>query len=189
MSNNISNKLERKIIKTIGRLNLKTGPLTNITDGGDTFSNNPHKELTRKKMSIRCSGRGNPMYGKHHTKETILKISKNRKGKRKGVKTWNTGKKMTSEYKRLLKEKRKNCISGMAKKFKLISPENEVFEIKGKLENFCKIHKLSHMSTRFYSNKGKVPPARKSGGILRNNLTGWTVIDLGYINKKFNNNE
>jgi hypothetical protein len=47
--------LEIELIKTIGRKNLRTGPLANIHDGG-TFGT--------------ASGATNGFYGKHHTKET-----------------------------------------------------------------------------------------------------------------------
>jgi hypothetical protein len=46
-------KYEMELIQLIGRLSDNTGPLFNITpggDGGDTFTNSVNKELTRKKL-------------------------------------------------------------------------------------------------------------------------------------------
>lgn len=64
--------LEIKCIKTIGRYNLQTGPLVNLTDGGEGMSN-PSQE-TRKKMSINTKGKNNPNYGKKASKEKIEKM-------------------------------------------------------------------------------------------------------------------
>jgi len=52
--------LEIKMIATIGRYDKKLGPLCNHTDGGtggDTFTNNPNKEITRKRLSESSTGR------------------------------------------------------------------------------------------------------------------------------------
>lgn len=38
--------------------------MTDGGDGGDTFSNNPNKELIRKKLSLATKGKRNPNYGK-----------------------------------------------------------------------------------------------------------------------------
>ncbi len=71
--------LERKIIKTIGRIDLNTGILTNLTDGGEGLSGaisrlkgrtyeeihgeNKAKQL-KDERSERFKGDKNPMYGK-----------------------------------------------------------------------------------------------------------------------------
>lgn len=44
--------------------------------GGDTFTNNPNKELTRKLKSINSSGSRNPMYGKPKTQKMIDSVKK-----------------------------------------------------------------------------------------------------------------
>ena len=65
-------EVEQKTITSIGRLCDGTGPLTNLTiggDGGDTFTNNPNKELIRDKCKT--------MLGKKHSEATLALIKKN----------------------------------------------------------------------------------------------------------------
>lgn len=82
--------IETSIIKKIGRRDLKLGPLTNLTDGGDGRTNiivsdetkrkisetnksqnlhNKHTELTKKLLKKINQGENNPFYGKNHTNE------------------------------------------------------------------------------------------------------------------------
>jgi len=82
--------IETSIIKKIGRRDLKLGPLTNLTDGGDGRTNiivsdetkrkisetkksqnlhNKHSELTKTLLKKINQGESNPFYGKHHTEE------------------------------------------------------------------------------------------------------------------------
>ena len=56
--------LEIDMIQTIGRRDLKLGPLCNLTDGGEGISGYIHKNYKP------------PMLNKHHSEETKLKISK-----------------------------------------------------------------------------------------------------------------
>ena len=59
---------EKDLIKNIGRHDLKLGPLTNLTDGGDNTNwisfNDIKKDEIRLKCKIASSGESNPMYGK-----------------------------------------------------------------------------------------------------------------------------
>lgn len=55
-------KLEIELISLIGRLDLDKGPLTNLTNGGDS-SGFKHSEETKKKASKRLSGINNHFYG------------------------------------------------------------------------------------------------------------------------------
>jgi len=56
--------LETELIKKIGRIDLGTGPLTNLTDGGEGLSGYIFTEETIKKKSKANKGERNPMYGK-----------------------------------------------------------------------------------------------------------------------------
>ena len=119
-----ANLLEAELIK-----NLKTQDDNygyNIASGGTNFK---HSEETKKKigaanhlalqgnkwseeqrkiMSEMFSGENNPFYGKHHTKESKEKISKNRKGKCTGEEHPFYGKHHTEESLQKMSENRKS---------------------------------------------------------------------------------
>jgi len=82
--------IETSIIKKIGRRDLKLGPLTNLTDGGEGRTNiivsdetknkisktkksqnlhNKHTESTKTHLRKINQGENNPMFGKHHTEQ------------------------------------------------------------------------------------------------------------------------
>ena len=67
LTNKESCELEINSIKKIGRKNLKLGPLTNLTDGGDGWTNSTHTEETKDRLREINKEENNPMYGKHHT--------------------------------------------------------------------------------------------------------------------------
>ena len=71
-------------------------------EGGNLWTNNPHKEETRKKLSL--SSRGNKSFtGKKHSNETKIKMSISAKGLKKGIK-------LTEEHKRKIGEASKGRI-------------------------------------------------------------------------------
>ena len=45
-------------------------------EGGDNITHNPNREAFIEKMSIVSSGENNPMFGKHHSEDTIEKQKK-----------------------------------------------------------------------------------------------------------------
>jgi group I intron endonuclease len=99
------------MIDVFGRIDLGTGILHNLTDGGEGPSGairsdetrkklserqkgeknhnygKTHSEETLKKLSVSKSGENNPNYGKTHSEETRIKMSEAQKGK----KWWNDG--------------------------------------------------------------------------------------------------
>lgn len=105
---------EKYFIALIGRRDLKLGPLTNLTKGGDKGSLgwNPSKETrrrmseshignkpsrkTRRKMSKSKRGEKNGFYGKTHSPEAIKKI----KAARAKQVVWSLGKKFTREHRK-----------------------------------------------------------------------------------------
>jgi hypothetical protein len=103
-----ANRLERFLIAKIGRADLKRGPLTNLTDGGEGALGHRHDKKSKNKISKgskkswdenyfnRClnhKGEKNNFHSKTHTKENRLKFSLNAK------KTF-TGKKQSDEHKK-----------------------------------------------------------------------------------------
>jgi len=74
-------ELEIKLIKEIGRVDLKTGVLVNMTDGGEGISGQVFSDEHKIKMSNSVIGVKNHFFGKHHSKKTKMKMSQIRKNK------------------------------------------------------------------------------------------------------------
>jgi len=95
-------KNEIELIELIGTKIDKSGPLSNISkggDGGDTFTNNPRKEEIREKHRLNAIGEKNNMYGLPLEKRPshIAKIN--------GV-HWNKGRVISEETRVKLAEKK-----------------------------------------------------------------------------------
>jgi hypothetical protein len=60
--------IEKYLIAFWGRKNLRLGPLTNLTDGGDTTEGYKHTQDSKKKIS-------NSLIGFRHSKQSIEKIA------------------------------------------------------------------------------------------------------------------
>ncbi len=86
---------EIELIKLIGRSDLKLGPLTNLTNGGDGTPGCIFSEKELKRRSDASKGENNPWYknpiygfkDKHHTEKTKKILSK----KCSGIEPWNKG--------------------------------------------------------------------------------------------------
>jgi len=83
-----------------------------------------HTKATKKKLSIANQGKGNPMYGKKHSKKTLRLISESKKGLHHGAGNPN------------------------AKRFLLISPEGVKYQSDGNLRQLCASLNLSHATIR-----------------------------------------
>lgn len=63
-------ELEIDLVLKHGRVDNNTGTLTNLTDGGEGFQGCVQSEESRKRQSVRMSGRGSPVYN-HEVVEFI----------------------------------------------------------------------------------------------------------------------
>jgi len=123
--------LEEDMIKTIGRIDKNTGPLTNLTDGGDGVSNVSDKTKQKLREWVRTDGYKEKirqsMLGKKLPKETVDKIkeTKIKNG------TWDSP--VGNEY--------------SAKDFVIVTPTNDVLYINN-LKKFCKNHYLKYNMMR-----------------------------------------
>jgi hypothetical protein len=64
---------EKEFISLYGRMDLKSGILCNLTDGGDGIFNCIRSDETKEKLRINKMGSKNPMFGKKQSIETIIK--------------------------------------------------------------------------------------------------------------------
>lgn len=81
LDNKSAIKIEKGLIKKIGRRDLNEGTLVNMTDGGDGRLNSNHPLSVRLKISESLKGVN---IGRTHTKETIMKMSKSQTGENNG---------------------------------------------------------------------------------------------------------
>lgn len=77
------NRKEAEFILIYGRINIKTGTLANLTDGGDGCVGMKHSKETLAKLSISAKNRKtpNPFLGKKHSENTKKLLSKMRSDK------------------------------------------------------------------------------------------------------------
>jgi hypothetical protein len=100
---------EIEFIKLYGRLDNSTGILCNLTSGGDGSVGVKVSDETKKKLSKLFSGVNNPMYGKKLSKESIEKMV----AKKKGIASWNKGKKgiYSDEILKKMSDCKKGCVA------------------------------------------------------------------------------
>jgi hypothetical protein len=105
-------KLEAYCISLYGRINISTGILRNLTDGGEGASGAKRSEEAVAKLCARMNSADHPFRGKNHSEETRRKMSENRRGSnnprwnkpvsdevREKISKANTGKKRSSDVK------------------------------------------------------------------------------------------
>lgn len=116
-------------------------------------------------------------------KERNRKISESQKGRKPSQQTKERISRTKKQNKAYVGEK-----NIKAKKWIIISPNKEIFEVYGELGKFCKQHKLLISCLKYY--EGTEVPVIKTNGyggfreksknslILRQNTTGWKLIDI-----------
>jgi len=108
--------LEIWLIWAIGRINLGSGPLTNMTDGGLGFYGQCFSGQYRERLKIVTAGKNNGMYGKIHSDETKRKISEAMKKRT----TYSfTGKSHTEEARRKMSKSNKGRVTSEETKNKM----------------------------------------------------------------------
>jgi len=104
--------LEKKLIKEYGRLDLKTGTLVNMTDGGDGVINAVITEERKKQISQQSTGR-------HHSEDTKQYLSEINKGRivsqeaRRKISESRLGKHWTENIRKTILESRRHCLKSV----------------------------------------------------------------------------
>lgn len=158
-------KLEKNLIKIIGRRHLRQGPLANISPGGiggDVVADHPNRKEILKKLSFNSSGKNNNMYGVHrfgsknpffgkkHSKAAKLKMSKFHRYKKvsqitiEKMKKSLLGRKFSKEHKRKLSLAHigLNTLKGKYK-FYLYNLISMKYVVTGNLSEFCRKHNMN----------------------------------------------
>src|SRR5574343_61823 len=148
-------KFEMDLIKIIGRRDLKTGPLTNLTDGGESpnLSLESREKMRNKKLGCKASmetrlkmsehhkGSNNHFYGSKHSDESKEKISLNRTGKCVGDAHGMYGKTHSIEARKKIseaKKKLKGINNPKSRSYKVSGPNGEEHTIHGAFDKTCK---------------------------------------------------
>jgi hypothetical protein len=189
---------EVELISKYGRRDLKSGCLTNLTNGGEGFSG--RIKTTEEKFKISQAKKlyyeSNPanFKGCKHTEETKRLMSEKQQQMAKHLSMKATGRKHTEETKQKLREinlGRKipkeichkfahhgsnNC---QAKTYIFVSPNKECFIVNGEFKKFLIDKGLSIQTFKKFVNKGIIPPPTNPNHNkmtqARLDSTGWEV--------------
>lgn len=187
--------LENVLIIKLGRVNIKTGILLNLSDGGEGQSGWIPNDNYRKKMSNSVKGDKNGMFGKKHTEETKEKIKQKALGRKvskeqkekisqryKGEKNPFYGKKHKKETIDLIRNKKKGRFTGennfTSKTFIFTDPNGNEFVVKGNFDNFCKKNNLSIAKMKRNINNGFIQEPKKNAHAMTDesrNCIGWQI--------------
>jgi len=184
-----SHEVETFYIQNIGRYDLKSGPLTNETAGGEGNSGHILSDESKRKLSeslkLYYSKNPNKFSGKTHTKETKKVMSEKRKKYCKEnphllvKRVWTDDEKIDMQNRVKNSEKYKKYKLDSLNRYSLKSPEMNEYKLIGmkKLKSFCKDRNLSFYSLIKY-NDSIVPdyiPGFGIGTEQRINTNGWSL--------------
>ena len=164
---------EKKLINIIGRVDIETGSLCNMTEGGEIGFT--RTEESKKKLSEAKKGYKNPMYGKttsEKQKESVKEAHKLGK-----VKLSDEGRiKIIENNKKRIGVKNSNVRNDVIK-YKLVSPVGEKYTLLGakELQKFCKDKKLQYHVIK--NNENTIINEKLIIGIKINakNTIGWKI--------------
>lgn len=189
--------LEESLIREIGRINIKTGSLTNLLDSSWKSQNNyKHSDETKKKISKSLKNKkiinntyslispDNVRYSNINLKDFCIDNSLNydkiRKSCNKGkikikFKTRSTLKTLNCEGWELFDDTKE--ISFKTKKYVLLSPNNKTY-YKEEISNFCEYKKMSVRTLIRNMNKGKIKILHKNTANQETlNCEGWSIYN------------
>jgi group I intron endonuclease len=203
-------RLETYLIKLIGRRNLKTGTLANLTDGGDgskgcifTEDMKKAKSLLIKKMwnngifdNRKMDGENNHFFNKKHTNESRKKMSESLKGKYVGELNPNYNHKWTQEMKEHLSKLKKGTMCGDANPTKRpeVRKNISISKMADKNPQACRFTLINPDDIE-YNFVGGVKNKLKEFNLSYNgfykklsdhteNKDGWKLYNLGKINNQ-----
>ena len=132
---NVSFELEIKMINIIGRQDLKTGPLCNLTNGGEGPTGRIWSMEQRIARSKSYMGTGNNNYGKSMSEEQKIKISNALQGHnvsqeaRKKMSIWQKGRTLPEETKKKMSDARTGSKRTKEQKIRMSLAQRKRFSI------------------------------------------------------------
>ena len=169
-------KHEKYIIFILGRKDLGTGILRNLTDGGEGCSGYKHSEESKLKISKANSGKK----WNDEAKKNLSKKCLGRKPKPMSQESREKLSKMRKGVKRpqyvidkMMKTREKNqsfigTNNPNSKKFLFVSPEGKEYLIEGGFKKFCIENNISYYGLQNFKKTGKILPSCKGWKVFIN---------------------
>lgn len=139
--------IEILLISLIGRLTMKSGPLANITAGGDGVCGRFISDEEKLGRSIRARGDRNPFYGKTHTESTLNKM--------RGYNHWTSRKDVSNETREKMRIAHTGKVMGEAQRLQLQQRMLNNNPMKGRNHSETSKQKQSESLKRTISNLDK----------------------------------